>query len=175
LYFIYRYALPPYQRVASLLFLLQSAGSLAAIFVFCVVQSAGIDIHLVQMPSVAGVFADVYRIDSANTFAKTRFDNLFLPFGALLCGFAAVLGGIDDPQPAVDLKRLAAELAASGADDIFSVLFVARAFRSCPNQAQGSTANDYQWGLHWLRHSVCNSSDGVRDYRRRVASTEAPR
>lgn len=79
LYFIYSYALPPYQRVASLLFLLQSAGSLAAIFVFCVVQSAGVDIHLFQMPSVARLFEDVYRIDPGNTFAKARFDNLFLP------------------------------------------------------------------------------------------------
>jgi hypothetical protein len=79
LYLIYRYALPPYQRVASLLFLLQSAGSLAAIFVFSVVQSAGVDIHLLEMPSIASAFVEVYRINPSDTFAKARFDNLFLP------------------------------------------------------------------------------------------------
>jgi len=74
-----RYAFSPYQRVASVVFALQSAGSLVIILVFCLVQSAGVDIDLFHMPSVASLFADVYRIDPSATFAKTRFDNLFLP------------------------------------------------------------------------------------------------
>jgi hypothetical protein len=108
LYFIYRYALPPYQRVASLLFLIQSAGSLAAIFVFCVVQSAGVEIHLFQMPSVARVFADVYRIDPGNTYAKTRFDNLFLPLVlffvvSLPCLAASIIRNL--PSILKDIRR----------------------------------------------------------------------
>jgi hypothetical protein len=71
--------LPPYQRVACLVLLLQSAGSLAIISIFCVVQSAGVNIHLFEVPSVGRLFADVYRIDPSATFAKARFDNLFLP------------------------------------------------------------------------------------------------
>jgi hypothetical protein len=52
------------------------------------IQSAGIDVHLFQLQSIAHVFADVYRIDPSDTFAKTRFDNLFLP---LVLIFAASL------------------------------------------------------------------------------------
>ena len=91
--FVYRHGLPPNQRVASLLFLIQSAVSLTAIGVFCFVQSAGVAIHVFQMPLVAHVFDDVYRIDPSNTLAKARFENLFLPlvliYAISLPGFAA--------------------------------------------------------------------------------------
>lgn len=79
IYSYYGHGLPSYQRVASLLLLLQSVVSSIAIIVFCVVQSAGVDIDLFQMPAVSRLFADVYRIGAADTFAKARFDNLFVP------------------------------------------------------------------------------------------------
>jgi hypothetical protein len=100
--------LPPYQRVASLVLLLQSAVSLSAIFVFCVIQSAGIDVHLFQLQSIAHVFADVYRIDPSDTFAKTRFDNLFLPLvliyaASLPCLAVSIIRNL--PSILGDLRR----------------------------------------------------------------------
>lgn len=71
--------LPPFQRAACFTLLLQSAGSLLVIFVFCTVQAAGVDIHFFEMPWVAHFFTDVYQIDPRATFAKTRFDDLFIP------------------------------------------------------------------------------------------------
>jgi hypothetical protein len=71
--------LPRYQRLASVVFLLQSAVSLAAIFVFCAVQASGFDARFLQLPSFAAQFSSAYPIDPGATFAKTRFDNLFVP------------------------------------------------------------------------------------------------
>lgn len=65
--------------LACLALLLQSAGSLAFILAFCVIQSAGVDIHPLNIPWVEHVFTDVYRIDPSSIFAKTRFDGLFVP------------------------------------------------------------------------------------------------
>jgi hypothetical protein len=71
--------LPPFQRAACLALLLQCTGSLVLIFIFSVIQSAGVGIHLIRIPSVAHFFGDVYRIDPGATFATTRFDGLFVP------------------------------------------------------------------------------------------------
>jgi len=72
-------SLPRYQRLASLVFLLQAAVSLVTILVFCIVQTAGFDIRTMEMPSFAALFANAYPIGPDDAFAKTRFDNLFLP------------------------------------------------------------------------------------------------
>jgi hypothetical protein len=86
--------LPPYQRFASLVFLLQSVVSRVLILGFCVGQAAGLDLHLLNAPSFAALFADAYPI-AAGTFARTRFDNLFLALVSLylisLSSFAVAL------------------------------------------------------------------------------------
>jgi len=79
-------SLPPYQRFASLVFLLQSVASFVLILGFCVAQAAGLDVHLINAPSFAAWFADAYPIDAGATFARTRFDNLFLALVSLYLG-----------------------------------------------------------------------------------------
>jgi hypothetical protein len=76
-------SLRPYQRVASLTLLAQFAIGVAAIFVFCVSQAAGLDMRFLHDPSLARLFAEAYPIDESAAFAKTRFDNLFLPLASL--------------------------------------------------------------------------------------------
>jgi hypothetical protein len=74
---------------------LQSVASLVLILGFCVAQAAGLDVHLLNAPSFAAWFADAYPIDAGATFARTRFDNLFLALVSLylisLCSFAVAL------------------------------------------------------------------------------------
>jgi hypothetical protein len=88
-------SLPPYQRIASLAFLLQSALSLVLISGFCFAQVAGLDVHVLDAPSFAALFAEAYPIDVGATFARTRFDKLFLALVALyiisLVSFAVAL------------------------------------------------------------------------------------
>jgi hypothetical protein len=108
--------LPPFQRLACLALLLQSTGSLIIIVIFSVVQSAGVDIHPFEMGSVASLFDDVYRINPSATFAKTRFDGLFLPL-AIIYGVSlpCLLVSIVRNLPAVlkDLRRNARILGAT--------------------------------------------------------------
>ncbi|WP_157817260.1 hypothetical protein [Bradyrhizobium sp. SK17] len=94
MYYVYfhRRGLPLFQRVASLMFLLQCAVSLIAIVVFCIAQSAGGDVRLFQLSSIAQAFADVYPIDPNDAFAKTRFDNLFLPLVLIYAASLPCLG-----------------------------------------------------------------------------------
>jgi hypothetical protein len=76
-------SLPPYQRFASTVFLLQSVVSLVLISGFCVAQLAGFNVRVLNAPSFAALFADAYPIDAGDTLARTRFDNLFLPLVSL--------------------------------------------------------------------------------------------
>jgi hypothetical protein len=72
-----------YQRIASRAFFTQTVIGVFAIFLFWIAQASGLDLQLLDNPSLVGLFANTFPIDKGATVAKARFDNLFVPLVTL--------------------------------------------------------------------------------------------
>jgi hypothetical protein len=82
----------PLQRVASYTFLVQLLIGAVAVPLFCFVQAVGIEVDLVDNPSLVRLFANAFPMEGASAAAKTRFDHLFVPLASLFTFSLAMFG-----------------------------------------------------------------------------------
>jgi hypothetical protein len=82
----------PLQRVASYTFLVQLLIGAVAVSLFCFMQAVGIEVDLVDNPSLVRLFANAFPMEGASAAARTRFDDLFVPLASLFAFSLAMFG-----------------------------------------------------------------------------------
>ena len=81
-----------YQRVACYVFFSQAVIGLVAICLFWTAQAMGVEIDVLNNPSVERLFVDAIPLENASEVAKLRFVHLFVPLASLYAISLAVFG-----------------------------------------------------------------------------------
>lgn len=129
----------PLQRVASYTFLIQLVISIASIFLFVLIEGAGVQVNLMDNPSLARLFAGAFPMDTASAAARVRFDHLFVPLASLyaisvamfcVAFLASIPSGLNDPKRHVPALFLSLVMLFG----LWSFFFVASSYPAAPQR-----------------------------------------